>query len=158
LKSNKEKAIFRSPVKNYLERYMKPNGTYHKLINEADAFFNIALKEYKKGKKEKDDKTIRQGAEKAWNAAVQATLALAVRKSKSLPRSYKAQFIFLNEFCNKNKAKINGSKLDLNFSAFAKFLHGECFYFGNYELFELDVYFNRVAQYIDIIKNFKHEL
>ena len=77
---------------------MKPNRTYHKLINEADAFFNIALKEYKQGKKEKDDKTIRQGAEKAWNAAVQATLALAVRKSKSLPRSYKAQFIFLNEF------------------------------------------------------------
>lgn len=132
---------------------MKPNGTYNKLIKEADAFFNIALKEYKQGKKEKDDKTIRQGAEKAWNAAVQATKALAVKSGKNVPRSFSAQLLFLMELEKRKIEKLNGFRLlSPLFKLFAKGLHGECFYHGEYNLHELETDFEDVKQFIDIIK------
>jgi hypothetical protein len=133
---------------------MKPNRTYHKLINEADAFFNIALKEYKQGKKKKEDKTIRQGAEKAWNAAVQATKALAVKSGKTVPRSFNAQFRFLMELEKDKISSLNGfSLLSLSFKSFASRLHGECFYHGEYNIPELETDFEDVKQYIHLIKN-----
>jgi DNA mismatch repair ATPase MutS len=133
---------------------MKPNGTYNKLIKEADNFFNIALKEYRKGKKEKNDRAIRQGAEKAWNAAVQATKALVVKNGKNIPRGFNAQLMMLREFAKKQHTIINGYPLlSSMYLRFASRMHGEYFYHGEYSIDELNFDFDDVKQYIRIIKN-----
>ena len=134
---------------------MKSNATYNHLIKEAEGFLSLAQKEYEKGKKSSNDKTIRQGAEKAWNAAVQATLALAANAERRVPRSYKAQLLFLSEFQKKNNGVINGYSLTNAFGLFAGKLHGDCFYYGEYELYELDLNFEEVTNFIDIIKKTK---
>ncbi len=133
---------------------MKSNATYNHLIEEAEGFLSIAQKEYEKGKKSSNDKIIRQGAEKAWNASVQATKALAAISGKSIPRSFNAQLQFLRQF---EKRKINGLNgyplLSRMFKSFASSMHGECFYHGEYNLPELNTDFEDVKQYIEIIKN-----
>ncbi|MBI2968604.1 MAG: hypothetical protein HYY40_12445 [Bacteroidetes bacterium] len=133
---------------------MKHNGTYNKLIKEAETFYTLALKEYNTGKRKKDDKTIRQGAEKAWNAAVQATKALAIKSGKNIPRSFNAQLLRIREIEKDKKSIINGYPLLSNmFSNFASRLHGNCFYHGEYRTDELDIHIEDVKQYIHIIKN-----
>lgn len=134
---------------------MKSNATYNHLIKEAEGFLSLAQKEYEKGKKSSDDKIIRQGAEKAWNAAVQATKALALKTDKTVPRSYKAQYLFLYEFEKKHNGTLNGYPLSRLFKLFSSGLHGECFYHGEYEFFELDHDFEEVTKFIDIIKKQK---
>jgi hypothetical protein len=135
---------------------MEPNRTYNKLIKDADVFFNVAMKEYKKGisaltngKKEKGDKIIRQAAEKAWNAAVQAVKALAVSNGKKIPRNFNAQKIFLIDM-EKNNGTLNGYPFYAVFKGFASQLHGECFYHGEYQPDEHD--FKDVKRFINEIK------
>ena len=131
---------------------MKNNTTYNHLIKEAEGFLSLAQKEYKKGKKNSNDKIIRQGAEKAWNATVQATKALAAKTGKPIPRSYNSLKLLLKETEKKNNRTLNGYPLMLAFLSFARGLHGECFYHGEYELDELDNDFEEVINFIDIIK------
>ncbi|MBW8060782.1 MAG: hypothetical protein FVQ78_10830 [Solirubrobacterales bacterium] len=120
-------------------------------MSEADDFFAIARKEYAVGKKKKLDKSIRQGAEKAWNASVQATKALAIKIKGKIPRSYNAQRQFLYELRKHNQNKINGYLLTA-FKGFASRLHGECFYHGEYDFQDLEQDFEEVKHYIDEIK------
>ena len=132
---------------------MKTNVTYRKYLTEADCFFAIAQREYEAGKKENNDKSIRQGAEKAWNASVQATKAIALKMTGKIPRSYNAQWQFLNDLIKKNTT--NGYLL-MAFKEFAKGLHGECFYHGEYELNEMNNDFEQVKHFIDEIKKICH--
>ena len=132
---------------------MKSNATYNHLIKEAEGFLSLAQKEYEKGKKSSNDKIIRQGAEKAWNAAVQATKARAAKMGKKTPRSYNSQFLMLRQIENENQPALNGFPvLSSMFRGFARGLHGECFYHGEYKTDELNFDFEDVKQYIDIIK------
>ena len=138
---------------------MKNNTTYNKLLSEADDFFAIARKEYAAGKKNNNDKGIRQGAEKAWNASVQATKALAARRGEKIPRSYNAQFLLLRQIEKENQPALNGFPvLSSMFSVFAKGLHGECFYHGEYTLEELNFNFEDVKRYIEIIKHLANSI
>ena len=132
---------------------MKINTTYNKLLSEAEDFFTIARKEYAMGKKSNNDIHIRQGAEKAWNASVQATKALAASRGEKIPRSYNSQFLLLRQIEKENQPALNGFPvLSSMFRGFASCLHGECFYHGEYKTDELDFDFEDVKRYIEIIK------
>lgn len=132
---------------------MKNNTTYKKLMSEAEDFFAIARKEYAAGKKNNNDKCIRQGAEKAWNASIQATKALAARRGEKIPRSYNSQFLLLRQIEKENQPALNGFPvLSSMFRGFARGLHGECFYHGEYKTDELNFDFVDVKRYIEIIK------
>jgi len=47
-------------------------------VSEAKKFLEAALIEFERGEKEKSDVIIRDAAEKAWNAVLQATNALLI--------------------------------------------------------------------------------
>lgn len=54
-----------------------------KFLEEARKFLDAAFREFEKGVKEGKDEEIRDAAEKAWNATIQATTALLLTKGFS---------------------------------------------------------------------------
>ncbi len=51
-----------------------------KILSEARKFLDAALVEFEEGVKKGKDEAIRNAAEKAWNAIIQATAALLLAK------------------------------------------------------------------------------
>jgi hypothetical protein len=64
--------------------------------------------------------------------------------------------MLLREIEKNEHGAMNGYPFLSNmFGHFAKTLHGNCFYHGEYRTDELDIHIEDVKQYIHIIKNLK---
>lgn len=124
--------------------------TPEQFLREGRQFLRLGLKEFQEGKRRRLDKRIRQGAEKAWNAAVQGTLALALASGRKLPRSYGAQWKLLAEL--HRDGDLTQAFLLNAFQNFAKLLHGECFYYGDYSIEEVERTLIEVRRFLDTIE------
>lgn len=121
------------------------------LIKEAEEFATAAEKEFNEAIKESDEIQIRDSAEKAWNAIVQATNALIIAFTGKTPMSHYERRVMLREL---EKTNIEVKKLGFRdrYMARYKILHGETFYEGIIDIEELKVEFERVHSYIEDIK------
>jgi len=118
------------------------------LAQLADDFLAFARQESREGFKADDPIRIRDAAEKAWNAAVQATdLAMRARGQMASPgpRAHSDRHVFFE--------KIGRRDLQAKYAFFADRLHGSCFYEGRLPHEELmNQWLDEVHQYIEDIK------
>ena len=114
----------------------------------ADDLLAFAREEARQGFKAANSIQIRDAAEKAWNAAVQATdLAMRFRGQRPSPgpEAHRDRHAFLES--------IGRHDLHKQFSFFAERLHGACFYNGLMPHEEdMNRWLDEVAQYIADIK------
>jgi len=96
------------------------------LIQIAESFLDIAKQEAKEGYARDDERRIRDAAEKAWNAALQAT-DHAMQIHGRAPEPGRGAHGDRHEFLE----AVGRRDLSKELSYFADRLHGECFYQGN---------------------------
>ncbi len=129
-----------------------------KLIEEAKLFLEKAREEYVKARQAGDVLAIRDAAEKAWNAIVQATNALVLHYTGKLPTSHFERRKLLREL-EKRVPEVEQLGLLDRYMARYRVLHGETFYEGIIDFEQLDVEFEKVRKYIqDIEKMLEKEM
>lgn len=118
------------------------------LAQLADDLLAFARQEAQEGYEGQDQIRIRDAAEKAWNAAVQATdLAMRARGRPATPGP------MAHEDRHRFFETIGRKDLQQKFSFFADRLHGSCFYQGLIpSRQDMAVWLEEVRQYIDEIK------
>lgn len=118
------------------------------LAKLADDLLAFARSEAREGYKSQNSIQIRDAAEKAWNAAVQATdLAMRARGQRPTPgpQAHRDRHVFFE--------KIGRHDMQRQYAFFADRLHGACFYEGALPHEEdMNRWLDEVAQYIDDIK------
>jgi len=118
------------------------------LAQLAEDFLAFAREEAREGYGSGDSIRIRDGAEKAWNAVVQAT-DLAMRARGQLPTPGPQAHTDRHKFFE----KIGRRDLQQKYAFFADRLHGSCFYEGPIPEGPLmNQWLDEVAQYIEEIK------
>lgn len=122
------------------------------LLQDADFLVEKAIEEFNDAIDKNDKLRIRDAAEKAWNAIVQATNALILKLADKLPTSHYERRVLLRELENKIK-EIRDLGLKDRYMARYRILHGETFYEGIIDIEELKSEFEKVKEYIDIVKN-----
>jgi len=102
-------------------------------ISEAKKFLEAALIEFERGEKEKSDVIIRDAAEKAWNAVLQATNALLIGRGfpEEKVKSHRDRRLALNSLELKDP-QIRAMGFRDRFGAREHYLHEMCFYEGEY--------------------------
>jgi len=102
-------------------------------VSEARKFLKAALIEFEKGEKENSDVIIRDAAEKAWNAVLQATNALLIVRgfSEEKVKSHRDRRLALNSLELKDP-QIRARGFRDGFGAREHYLHEMCFYEGEY--------------------------
>ncbi len=129
-----------------------------KLIEEAKLFLEEAREEYVKARQAGDVLAIRDAAEKAWNAIVQATNALVLHYTGKLPTSHFERRKLLREL-ERRVPEVEQLGLLDRYMARYRVLHGETFYEGIIDFEQLDVEFEKVRKYIqDIEKMLEKEM
>jgi hypothetical protein len=102
-------------------------------VSEARKFLEAAFIEFERGEKECRDVLIRDAAEKAWNAIIQATNALLL--SKGFPeekiRSHRDRRLALNSL-ELRGPEMRAKGFRDRFGAGEHYLHEMCFYEGEY--------------------------
>jgi uncharacterized protein (UPF0332 family) len=121
-------------------------------LEEARKFLNAAREEFERGVKEGKDETIRDAAEKAWNATVQATTALLLLKGfkEEEIKTYRQKRLTLEELCIKDE-DVRRLGLGDRFMAREYRLHVRCFYDGEYSIDILREELDKAKQYIEDI-------
>ena len=121
--------------------------SYSEYIQRARTFQKKALEEFSKSNG--DETAIRQSAEKAWGAVVQATNALFVKYGMKPPKGTTRREKLLFELERKNQEFAKAEILD-KFTRFLYSLHVLCFYEGDFsaELIERDI--RRVEDFINL--------
>jgi len=123
----------------------KPVG----LSQLADDLLAFARQEAREGFRKEKSIQLRDAAEKAWNAAIQAT-DLAMRFRGQIPTPGPAAHQDRSEFL----AAIGRRDLQKQFSFFADRLHGGCFYEARMpHEEEMNLWLDEVAQYIADVKS-----
>jgi len=123
-------------------------------LSEARKFLDAAIVEFEKGAKEGKDEVIRDAAEKAWNAAIQATTALLLAKGfdEEKVKTYRQKRLTLEELGVKDK-QVKELGLGDRFMAREYRLHIRCFYDGEYTVETIKEELEKVKQYIsDVAK------
>ena len=121
-------------------------------LDQAKKFHQEAMREFERGKRESDATVIRDAAEKAWAAIVQATNELMEKKGLPIPRAHHERRRRLEEL-EKKEVKIKELGLRDRFGARELYLHEECFYDGHYsiEALEEDIFY-KVKAYIEDVE------
>jgi len=121
-----------------------------KFLDEAWKFLNAALTEFEEGVKEGRDETIRDAAEKAWNATIQATTALLLAKgfNEEDIKTYRQKRLTLEELSAKDD-QIRNLGLRERFMAREYTLHLRCFYDGEYTTDAIREELEKARQCID---------
>jgi len=122
-----------------------------KYIAEAEKFYREALKEFEAGKRERNDARIRDSAEKAWNAIVQATNYLFEREGLPIPASHHERRRGLIELARKNMWFREMGFLDRYMARIGN-LHESCFHEGIYDLELLEEEFKKVKSFMEDVK------
>jgi len=102
-------------------------------LSEARKFSDSALAEFEKGEKEKSDVTIRDAAEKAWNAVLQATNAFLIARGfpEEKIKTHRDRRLALDALEFKDP-QVRDKGLRDRFGAREHHLHERCFYDGEY--------------------------
>jgi len=123
-----------------------------KFLDDARKFLDAAHTEFEKGVKEGRDEAIRDAAEKAWNATIQATIALLLAKgfNEEEVKTYRQKRLTLEELSIKDE-DVRRLGLGDRFMAREYRLHLRCFYDGEYTIDAIREELNKAKQYIDDI-------
>jgi len=102
-------------------------------ISEARKFAEASFEEFEKGEGAQSDILIRDAAEKAWNAVLQATNALLLGKGfpEEKIRSHRDRRLALDSLEAKDP-QVKDKGLSDRFGAREHRLHERCFYEGEY--------------------------
>ena len=121
-------------------------------LAEAKRFHQEAMREFEKGKRDGDSAVIRDAAEKAWGAIVQATNELFEKRGMPLPRTHYERRRKLEEL-EKQDTKLKQLGFRDRFGAREHYLHEECFYDGHYSIDALEEeIFKKVRAYIEDVE------
>lgn len=120
-------------------------------IEEAKKFYEEAIKEFEKGEKEKDMMRIRDASEKAWNATLQATDGLIVKKGIDKPRSHYERRKILAELEGID-GEIREKGFRDRYMAREQRLHEDCFYTGICPIPLIEEDIQKVKKYIEDIE------
>jgi len=123
-----------------------------KFLEEARKFLDAAFREFEKGVKEGRDEVIRDAAEKAWNATIQATTALLLAKgfSEEEVKTYRQKRLTLEDLSIKDE-EVRRLGLGDRFMTREYRLHIRCFYDGEYTVDAIREELEKSKQYIDDI-------
>lgn len=123
-------------------------------FEDALKFFDEAIKEFEAGLRENNSYRIRDSAEKAWNAIIQATNALILKHTGKLPSSHWERRKILKELEEK-QAEIGKHMFRDRYGARERHLHEMVFYEGlidpediKYELEKVRIYLNDVKKFL----------
>jgi len=125
--------------------------TPQELLGEADELARRAIEEFRKGVSERDELAVRDAAEKAWNAVVQATNALILSLLGELPTSHFERRKMLRELEKRFDEVAKAGILD-RYMARYRVLHGETFYEGIIDVEMLEAEFEKVVKYIEDVR------
>jgi len=114
----------------------------------ARRFFEESIKEFEEGVRENDPYKIRDSAEKAWNAVVQATNALILKLSGKLPSSHWERRRMLREL-ETRVPEIGKLMLRDRYGARERHLHEMVFYEGNIDVEDIRYELEKVRAYLD---------
>jgi len=117
-------------------------------FEDARRFFEESIKEFEEGVKENDPYKIRDSAEKAWNAVVQATNALILKFSGKLPSSHWERRRVLREL-EMRVPEIGKLMLRDRYGARERHLHEMVFYEGNIDVEDIRYELEKVRAYLD---------
>jgi len=121
------------------------------LIKMAEDFYNRARREFNGVIAKVDVLAVRDSAEKAWNAVVQAVNALVLKYMERIPSSHFERRKMLREIEGKDKRVEELEILD-RYMARYKVLHGETFYEGIIDIEQLKTEMEKVKKLIEDIK------
>jgi len=121
------------------------------LLRECYELYEAAVKELDEGIKENNSVKMRDSAEKAWNAAVQAANALALKYTGLIPRSHYERRRALREVEQKVPGLAELGVYD-RYAARSRLLHGEVFYEGVLDPDLLKIEIEKVSEFMEIVK------
>jgi len=123
-------------------------------VSESKKFIDAALTEFERGEKEKTDVLIRDAAEKAWNAVLQATNALLI--AKGFPeegiKTHRDRRLALDGLESKDLDVRDRGFRD-RFGAREHHLHERCFYDGEYLPEKVREDILKAKEYVDDIES-----
>ena len=121
-------------------------------IDDAKGFYQEAVKEFERGVAENNLRVIRDAAEKAWNAIVQATNELMEKRGMPIPRTHHERRMGLLEL-ERSDLRLKEMGFRDRFGAREKYLHEDCFYDGfcPVEVVEEEI-IHKVKSYIEDIE------
>jgi len=117
-------------------------------FEDACRFYEEALKEFEEGIRENNAYKIRDSAEKAWNAIIQATNALILKLTGKLPSSHWERRRMLRELEAK-LPEIGRLMLRDRYGARERHLHEMVFYEGNIDVEDIKYELERVKAYLN---------
>ena len=120
-------------------------------LEDAEAFIAEARRELERGVKEGDVLRLRDAAEKAWNAVVQASNALILRYSGKVPSSHWERRRLLREL-ETSREEIASLGLRDRYSARERNLHELAFYEGIVEVEDLEFEVEKAARYVEDVR------
>jgi len=126
-------------------------GSEEEFLKGSYEFYYAAVKELEEGIREKNTIKLRDSAEKAWNATVQAANALALKYAGLTPRSHYERRSALREVEQKVPELAKLGIYD-RYAARSRLLHGEVFYEGVLDPNLLKVEIEKVLEFIEIAK------
>ena len=126
-------------------------GSEEELLKDSYEFYYAAIRELEEGTKEKNTVKLRDSAEKAWNAAVQAANALALKYIGLIPRRHYERRSALREIEQKIPELAKLGIYD-RYAARSRLLHGEIFYEGVLDPNLLKIEIEKVFELMEIAK------
>ncbi len=117
-------------------------------ISDARKFIEEAIEEFQKGIREGNVMAIRDAAEKAWNAVVQASNALVLKFMGKVPSSHWERRRLLRELERRN-AKIAEYGFRDRYCARERNLHELVFYEGIIDIEDVEDELEKAKKYVD---------
>jgi len=124
-------------------------------FEDARRFYEESLKEFEEGVRENNPYKIRDSAEKAWNATIQATNALILKLTGKLPSSHWERRKLLRELETKIP-EIRESMLRDRYGARERHLHEMVFYEGNVDIEDINYELEKVRAYLNDVDKLLH--
>jgi len=121
-------------------------------FEDACRFHEEAIKEFEEGVKENNPYKIRDSAEKAWNATIQATNALILKLTGKLPSSHWERRRMLRELETKI-SEVGRLMLRDRYGAREKHLHEAVFYEDNIDIEDVRYELEKVKAYLNDVGN-----
>jgi hypothetical protein len=121
-------------------------------FEDACRLHEEAIKEFEEGVKENNPYKIRDSAEKAWNATIQATNALILKLTGKLPSSHWERRRMLRELETK-APEIEKLMFRDRYGAREKHLHEAVFYEGNIDVEDVRYELGKVKAYLNDVGN-----
>jgi len=119
-------------------------------FEDACKFHEESIKEFEEGVRENNPYKIRDSAEKAWNATVQATNALILKLTGKLPSSHWERRKMLREL-EMRFPEVKKFMLRDRYGAREKHLHETVFYEGYIDVEDVKYELEKVKAYLDDI-------